>query len=172
MVANGVVTPPFVHCTTEQGSMFVPVTLKVTAAVPAVAAVGEMEAMAGAGSDPAEIVKGKGFERAPKLDTSILTVAAEAISEAGMTAVSCVELTNVVASTEGNAGGGFTTQLTSEPFTKFAPFTVRVIPAGLHDGVVFDDVVEDDKEVMAGAAIVNGICPDVPPPGPSVNTST
>ncbi len=152
--------------------MFVPVTIKGRATVPAVAVAGEMDAIVGAGSDEAEIVKGKLFERTPELDTSIFTVPAEAISEAGMVAVSCVELTNVVGSTEGSAGGGFIAQSTTEPFTKFVPFTVTVTPEGLHDGVVFDEVVEDDKEVMEGATIVNWIPADVPPPGPRVNTST
>jgi hypothetical protein len=30
-----------------------------------------------------------------------------------------------------------------------------VSPSGLHDGVLFDEVVEDDKEVTVGATIVN-----------------
>jgi hypothetical protein len=47
-----------------------------------------------------------------------------------------------------------------------APFTVRVNPPGVHDGVVFDEVVEADREVMEGGTIVNWICPEVPPPGP------
>ena len=105
---------PFVHCTTEQGSRFVPVTVNVTAEVPAVAAAGEMVAIAGAGSVAAEIVKGKAFDRTPELDTPTLTVVAEAISEAGTIAVSCVGLTNVVARTAGTAGGGLTIQLTTE----------------------------------------------------------
>lgn len=63
-------------------------------------------------------------------------------------------------------------QSTTEEFKKFVPFTVRVNPEGLHDGVVFDEVVEDDKEVMAGARIKNGIPPEVPPPGPIVNIFT
>jgi hypothetical protein len=64
-----VVTPPFVHCTTEQGKRFAPVTVNVAPAVPAVAVAGEMDAIVGAASDPAETVKGKIFERAPELDT-------------------------------------------------------------------------------------------------------
>jgi len=100
------------------------------------------------------------------LDTVIEAVPAEAISEAGMVAVSCVELTNVVAR-------GELFQSTTEPFTKFVPFTVRVNPEGLHDGVVFNEVVEDDKEVTVGGMIVNEMeVGDVPPPGPRVNTTT
>ncbi len=41
VVARGVATLPFVHCTVEQGRRFVPVTVKVAAGVPAVAVVGE-----------------------------------------------------------------------------------------------------------------------------------
>jgi hypothetical protein len=124
-----------------------------------------MEAITAAGSVEAEIVKEAGAELTPELDTVIDADPAEAISEYGMAAVSCVELTNAVPRAE-------PFQSTTEPFTKFVPFTVRVNPKGLHDGVVFDEVMEDDKDVMAGGTIVNGICPEVPPPGPSVNTST
>jgi hypothetical protein len=161
------VTLPLVHCTTEHGRRFAPATVNVTPAVPAVALAGERVVIVGAGSDEVEIVKGKVFERAPEFDTSTFTVPAEAISENGMVAVSCVELTNVVVSTEGSAGGLLIAQSTTEPFTKFVPFTVRVTTDWLHD-----EVVAGDKEVMAGGTIVNGICPEVPPPGPSVNTST
>ena len=80
-------------------------------------------------------------------------------------AVSCVALTNVVA-----RGEPF--QFTTEPFTKFAPFTVRVNPTGVHEGVVFLEVVDDDREVMDGGRIETVIAPDVPPPGPKVNTTT
>lgn len=131
-------------------------------AVPAVAPTGEMDVITGTASVEAEIVKEAGAEIAPELNTVIEAVPAEAISDAAMVAVSCVELTNVVA-----RGEPF--QSTTEPFTKFVPFTVRVNPDGLHDGVVFDEVVEDDKEVIVGGEIVNGIGADVPPPGPGVN---
>ena len=155
---------PF-HRTTEQGRKLVPITLKGKAAVPAVAPDGEMDTIAGPGSDEAEIVKDAGEEVTPELDTEIDAVPLEAISVAGMTAVSCVELTNVVARAE-------LFHSTTEPLTKFAPFTVRVNPEGLHDGVVFEEVVEDDKEVIEGGTMVNGIPPEVPPPGPRVITLT
>jgi len=165
VVANCVVTPPLVNCTAEQGRRFVPLTVKVVAAVPAVAVAGEMAAIVGAGGEEAEIVKGEAFERTPKLDTSIFIVPAEAISETGTVAVSCVELTNVVASTKGSAGGGLMTQSTAEPFTKFVPVTVRVNPEGLQEGVVFDEVVDDDKDVTVGGAMVNGNEVEGVPPG-------
>jgi hypothetical protein len=158
------VTPPFVHCTPEHGRRFVPVTIKVNAAAPAVALVWEMETFAGAGGDEAEIVKGSVFEGTPELETSIFTIPAEATSRAGIAATSCVELTNVVSSGVVVAGASVI-QLTTEPFTKFAPFTVRVAPGGLHAGVVFDEFVEEDKELMLGMAIVKGICEEAVVPG-------
>jgi hypothetical protein len=124
-----------------------------------------MEAITDAGSVEAEIVKEAGAELTPELDTVIDADPAEAISETGIAAVSCVALTNAVQRAE-------PFQSTTEPLTKFVPFTVRVIPEGLHEGVVFDEVVEDDKDVTVGGAMVNWICPEVPPPGPSVITST
>jgi len=156
----------FNHCTLEHGRKLLPVTFRENAAVPAVAPTGEIEVIDAVESDEAEIVKDAGAEFTPELDTVIDAVPAEAISEAGMVAVSCVELTNVVAR-------GELFQSTTEPFTKFVPFTVRVKPEGLHDGVVFDEVVEDDKEVMVGGMIVNEMeVGDVPPPGARVNTTT
>ena len=153
------------HCTLEQGRKLLPVTIRENAAVPAVAPTGEMEVITAAGSVDAEMLNDAGAELTPEFDTVMDAVPAETISEAGIVAVSCVELTNVVARAE-------LFQLTSEPFAKFVPFTVRVNPVGLHDGVVFDEVVEDDKEVMVGPTIVNWIPPEVPPPGPRVNTTT
>lgn len=149
---------PIVHCTTEQGRMFPPSTVKVTEVVPTIAAAGEAEMFAGAGSTEGEIVKGVRFERAPELETSIFTIPAEAISETGMMAVSCVALTNVVARADvmiGVDGVAGITQKTAEPFTKYVPVTVRVTPEGLHEAVVFDAVVEDDNEEMLGGSIVN-----------------
>jgi hypothetical protein len=156
------------HCTLEHGKKLLPVTLRGRDVVPAVAPVGEMEVITAAASVDAEIVKGAGAELTPELDTVIEAVPADAISEDGMMAVSCVELTNVVARAE-------PFQLMTDvftPFTKFVPFTVRINPVGLHEGVVFDEVVEDDKVVMVGGMIVKGSSPEVPPPGPIVNTST
>jgi len=142
-----------------------PETISGKPAVPAVAPTGEMDVIAGTASDEAEIVKEAGAEVTPELETVIEAVPAEAMSGAEMAAVSWVALTNVVA-----RGEPF--QSTTEPFTKFVPLTVRVMPEGLHAGVVLDIVVEDDKEVMVGATIVNWIPPEVPPPGPRVNATT
>jgi hypothetical protein len=165
VVANWVVPLPFVHCTTEQGRIFVPVTVSVAPEAPAVAVAGKTAAMDGAGGVEAEIVKGTELERALELDTSIWTAPEVAMSEAGTMAVSCVALTKVVANVDGRAGGGFTAHLTTEPLTKFVPVTVSVTFEGPHDGVVFDEVVDDDTEVTVGGEIVNGIFDDVDPSG-------
>jgi hypothetical protein len=110
------------------------------------------------------------------VDTSIFTLPAEAVSETGIVAVSCVELTNVVARAVVIAGedpDAGIIQSTTEPFTKFMPVTVRVAAEGLHDGVVFDVVEEDDDVLLIiGAAIENDVCVEVPPAGLSVNTCT
>lgn len=69
VVSNCVVVLPTVHCTTEQGRRFVPVTIREKPAAPAVALVWEREIFDGAGGDPAEIVKGSVLERTPELET-------------------------------------------------------------------------------------------------------
>ena len=68
-MANCVVVLPIVHCTTEHGKRFVPLTVKGKAASPAVALVCERDIFAGAGGDDAEIAKATIFERTPELDT-------------------------------------------------------------------------------------------------------
>jgi hypothetical protein len=86
-------------------------------------------------------------------------------------AVSCVELTNAV-----RRGEPF--QLTTEPFTKFAPVTVRVKLVLPQDGAEELEVTDDDSEAIDGGTIVNvaaagaGLVCVVPPPGPMVNTAT
>lgn len=157
---------PF-HCTTEHGTKPLPVTFKVNAAAPAVALAGESDEAIGAGSnDPGAVTeKLTELEMTEPLDTVMAGVPCRTVSEIEIKAVSCVELTKVV-------GRGEPFQLTIEPFTKFVPFTVSVKPVWLHDGVVLDEVVEDESDVMAGGAIVNVVPVDVPPPGPPVNTIT
>lgn len=87
--------------------------------------------------------------------------------------MSCVALTKVVTSVEGSAGGGFTTQLTIELFTKFVPVTVRTMLEGLHEGVEPLDVAEEVTAVIVGPVMVNVIAPDVPvPDAPCVRTLT
>lgn len=154
---NCVVVLPIVHCTPEHGSRFVPEMVNMTSGVPAVAVVGEMAVMVGAAGDPAEILKAWVFERAPALETSIFTEPGATISEIGMTAVSCVELTKVVASGNATAGGGLAAHSTIELFAKFVPVTVRETAEALQDGVEAPEVVEADREVTVGARIMNAI---------------
>jgi hypothetical protein len=143
------------------------VTINVAPTVPAVAVAGEIEAIIGAGGDEAVTEKGNAFESTPVLDTSMLTFSEGAINEAGMVAVSCVELTNVVARVDGIAGGGLVAHSTTDPFTKLAPFTVRVTAEGLHDGVEADEVVDAERPEIMGGEMVNGICWEVLPLGPT-----
>lgn len=158
---------PF-HWTTEQGTKPVPVMLNVNPASPAVAVEGDSDVMAGTGSEPegAEIVKATEFDATAKFVTVTFAGPTDAISAAEINAVSCVGLTKVVGRAE-------LFQFTSDAFTKFIPVTVKVKPETLHDGVVFDEVVEADSDVMAGGTIVNGRdVGDAPPPGPRLNAET
>jgi hypothetical protein len=155
---------PF-HWTTEQGRKLLPVTLRGKDAPPAVALPGAKVVIAGTGSDEAETVKGEAAETTPELDTVTDAAPAAAISAAEIPAVSCVALTNAVAR-------GELFQETTEPFTKFAPFTVSVKPAAVQDGVAFDCVVDDDNDVIEGGITANGMAADVPPPGVGVNITT
>jgi hypothetical protein len=112
--------------------------------------------MVGAGSElgpVVEKVKGLEFAAEGKFDTEIAAGASEAVSGGGIAAVSCVTLTNVV-------GRGDPFQLTTEPLTKFVPFTVRVKPAGLQY-----DVEDAETDVTVGAEIVNVAPVDMHPAG-------
>jgi hypothetical protein len=165
-VVAGLVMLPLAsfHWTPEQGTKLIPVTFKLNAAVPAVTRAGESEVMAGRGSelgDVMEKLKGADVTADGKLTTEIIAaVSSEVVSVGGIPAVSCTALTNVV-------GRGDPFQLTTDPLTKFVPFTVRVKPAGLQY-----DVEDAEIEVTVGAEIVNVAPTDVPPPGPSVNKKT
>jgi len=143
----------------------VPVIVRGNADVPAVAPAGEMDEIVAAGNVAAEMVNGTALESTPPLETVIEAVPAEAMSDAEITAVICVALTNVV-------GRGELFHSTAEPFTKFVPVTVKVNPATLQEGVELDEVVEADSDATAGGTIVNGTLVDVPPPGPGVTTAT
>ena len=104
-----------------------PVMFRVTPAVPAVALDGESEVTVGAGSELGAVVEKLTeleFTADGKFDTKITAGNCEAVSGGGIAAVSCIALTNVV-----RRGNPF--QLTTEPLTKFVPFTVRVKPTEL-----------------------------------------
>jgi hypothetical protein len=68
-VGNCVVVAPLVHCTTEHGTRFVPVTVIVAPAAPAVAVAGRIPEIVGAGSDAGETVNAVELERTPKFET-------------------------------------------------------------------------------------------------------
>jgi hypothetical protein len=152
----------------------VPVTVRGNAAVPAVAWAGESEVMVGAGSElgtVAEKFMELEFTADGRFDTEIAAVPGKTVSVGGIAAVSCIALTNVV-------GRGIPFQLTTEPLTKFVPFTVRVKPAGLQY-----DVEDAVTEVTVGGEIVNVAPADMHPTsthpgvvklpaGPSVNKKT
>jgi hypothetical protein len=163
-VGNCVVVVALVHCTTEHGTRFVPVTVIVVLADPAVAVAGRIPEIVGAGSDAGEIVNAVELDSTPEFETCICTEPAKATSPAGTTAVSFVGLTNVVLKVDGRAGGGFAIQLTIEPVTKFVPVTVSTTSEAPHDGVELFEVVDEDSEVIVGPVIVNAIWPEVPAP--------
>ena len=92
------------------------------------------------------------FVAGPAADTVMATAAApvarKAVSADVIAAVSCVGLTKVV-------GRGEPFQLTMSPLAKPVPFTVRISPVGLQKGVLFDEVVDAESEVMVGRTIWN-----------------
>jgi hypothetical protein len=134
-----------IHCTTEHGRMFVPVTVNASAELPAAAEVCESEVSVGATSGVAgvESVNGRDDEVPIELVTVTATVPAEAISEAGIAAVSCVALTKVVVCRA-------LFQFTTASLVKFVPFTVSVKPCALQNGVDAAEVVEAEREVISG----------------------
>jgi hypothetical protein len=149
---------PF-HSTTEQGDKLLPFTLSGTGG-PVIASTaeldGEIELMTGKGKlvPVASAVTGnlREFEFVPGVpaDTVMATVAApverKAVSAGVMVAVSWVVLTRVV-------GRGEPFQLTTRPFAKPVPLTVRVRPEGLQNGVLVDEVVEAESDVRVGRTI-------------------
>jgi hypothetical protein len=122
---------------------------------PAGALEGMSDVMAGAGRGVVEgaMVKGEDAEDKDgivELETvTAIAGAGKAVSVAEIAAVSCVALTKVV-------WRGEPFQFTTSPFgTKFVPFTVRMMPAGLQAGVVFEEVVDAESDVMVGRTIGN-----------------
>jgi hypothetical protein len=146
------------HSTTEQGRRFVPVTVNVSAGLPAAAEVCESELIAGVarGVVGLERVKGKEAEGATEFDTITPAVPGNATRAAGMEAVSCVALMKVVV-----CAAPF--QSTSASLVKFVPVNVSVKPCALQYGVEAANVVDADSEVIAGG---------VPCAGPIVKGTT
>ncbi len=156
---------PF-HCTTEHGDKLLPFTVSGTGGpvkVSIAAFVGEIELMTGVGrlAPVGSAVRGnlREFEFVPvPPDTVMATAAApvprKAVFAPVITAVSCVALTRVV-------WRGEPFQLTTSPFAKPVPFTVRVRPVGLQYGVLFDEVVDAESDVIVGRTIENETTLDV-----------
>jgi hypothetical protein len=156
---------PF-HWTTEHGTRLPPLALlastpSINAADPAATLGGNRFVITGLGSGVVDGATVKGEDREAKdgivaLDTVTFTGdVGKAVSVAEIAAVSCVALTKVV-------WRGEPFQFTTNPFgTKLVPFTVRLIPAGLQAGVVFDMLAGAESEVIVGRTIGNEIELDV-----------
>jgi hypothetical protein len=119
-VVAGAVPPKL---TIEAATKFVPLIVSVKpSTLPAMALFGETVVIVGTGFGPLVMVKFTAFEVPPPgagLVTVTAAVAAEAMAAAGMVAVNCVELTNVVLH-------AVAPKLTIEAATKFVPLTVSV----------------------------------------------
>ncbi len=113
VVVSGV---PF-HCTTAPARKFVPLTVSVNAAPPAVAEIGLRLVMVGVGAVSGNAIAADGLP--PVLIAVIFALPALAIKLAGTAAVNCVELTNVVVS-------AVPFHWTVAPDRKLVPLTVRV----------------------------------------------
>lgn len=122
-----------------------PVTANDCAGLPTAADVCESAGAPGVGSPAVgvDMVNGTlldapGPALAGSLYTETSAVPANAVSVGGIAAVSWVALTNVVGRAEpfhDTVEPGTAWPFTVEEFTKFAPFTVSMIPVGLQYGV-------------------------------------
>jgi hypothetical protein len=115
--------PGLVHCTTEQGRILEPITVKVNAGLPAPTEVWESELSTGVARAELGVVRvtGKEEDVPTELATEMLAVPGNAAAVAGIAAVSLVALTKVL-------GSGEPFQFTTASLVKFVPFTVRVKP--------------------------------------------
>ena len=149
---------PF-HWTWEHGTRLPPPpplasTPSMNAADPAAALDGKSDVITGTGNGVVDGATVNGEDKEDKdgiveLETVTFTGPGKAVSVAEIAAVSWIALTNAV-------WRGEPFQFTTSPLgTKLAPFTVRVMPAGLQAGVVFDDVVDAESDVIVGRAIGN-----------------
>src|ERR1700746_1438520 len=120
----------FTQCTTEQGRIFAPLTLSVSAGLPAAAEVCDSETIVGAARGVAgvESVTGTDGDVPTEFVTDTAALPGNAERAAEIEAVSFVALPKVV-------GCGVPFQLTSESLVKFVPFTVSVKPCELQYGV-------------------------------------
>ena len=151
---------PF-HCTVEPETKFVPVTVRVKAAPPAVALEGESKLAVGIGL---LMVKVRAFDVPPPGEgfTAVTeAVPAVAMSLAKIAAVNCVPVTKVVTL-------GLAFHCTVEPEAKFVPVTVSVNAAP-------PAVAElGERLVMVGRGLftVKVTEFDAPPPGAGLVTTT
>jgi hypothetical protein len=147
--------------TIEPDMKFVPLTVSVKPAPPAVTPFGLSDVIVGAGL----LIANGEFPDVPPpgagLATVTLTAPAVRISPAVIAAVIWVALTNVVAL-------GFPLKLTTELEMKFVPFTVNV------KGAPPTIALAGERDVIAGNGLftVNDEFPDVPPPGAGFVTAT
>jgi hypothetical protein len=161
-LTNVVVRAPPFHCTTELLTKFVPLTVSVSAPVPALTVVGEMDVSVGTGFGAALILKLIAFDVPPpgvKFTTVTGGVPALATSAARIAAVNCVELTNVVTR---EVPLKFTVELAIKP----VPFTVSV------NAPEPETTPVGESEVITGAGLftVKFTPADVPPPGVGFTT--
>lgn len=112
---------PF-HSINEHGAHPVPLVSSKNAVFPATALVGVVDTIVGTGKEPGAVsTRGEELEVTVELETVTFAVPGNAVSAAEIVAVSCVALTNDV-------GRGDPFQLTTNPFTKFVPVTVKMKP--------------------------------------------
>jgi hypothetical protein len=134
-----------VHCTTEQGRIPEPVTVNVTAALPAPAVVCDSDVRIGVVRAVFAVVSVTGEDGEVPMEFVTVTpaVPGNSAAVAGIAAVSCVALTKIV-------GSAAPFQFTIASLVKFVPFTVSVKPWALHAGVDASEVVDAETEVMVG----------------------
>src|SRR5882724_6795831 len=145
--------------TTEPEMKPLPVSVRVKAALPAETLAGEMLESEGRGLVIVSVTAAEVPPPGAELATVIETLPDEATSLAGIAAVSCVLLTNVVLRLE-----PFTR--TREPETKLLPLRVSVnapLPALTLDG----EILESEGDGLLTASVK---APEVPPPGAGLTT--
>src|SRR4030095_13996896 len=165
-VPLGVVFPPKLvarftrfHCTTEDETKPVPVTVRVKPAPPTVAVLGDMLLTVGAGFGMDSVAAAEAPPPGAGVKTVIAALPAVTMSVGGMEAVSSVALTKVV-------GRAVPFQRTMDEATKSAPLTVSVTPA------LPTVTLLGERLVTVGTGFVTDklTAPDVPPPGAGVKT--
>ena len=151
---------PF-HFTLEPEMKFVPFTVSVKAAPPAMALLGERVVAVGTGLLIVKVIAEEVPPPGGPLNAVTAAVPAVAMSEASMAAVTFVALTNVVVRAE-------PFHFTCVPATKFVPFTVSVNPGPPAVALLG----EIEVSVGAGLSTAKLLGLDVPPPGAGLNTVT